>query len=66
MMPLFLVITENKAFAQLCRKALQTQASKAQSSPQRAFATAEKASLPFLPTMFFSTVIVRTIWTTTS
>ena len=27
---------------------------------------AEKASLPFLPTMFFSTVIVRTIWTTTS
>lgn len=43
MMPLFLVITENKAFA-----------------------TAEKASLPFLPTMFFSTVIVRTIWTTTS
>ena len=63
MTPLFLVITENKAFAE---RPLQTQASKAQSSPQRAFATAEKASLPFPPTMFFSTVIVRTIWTTTS
>lgn len=61
MTPLFLVITENKAFAQLCRKSL-----KAQSLPQPALATAEKASLPFLPTMFFSTAIAKTIWTTTS
>ena len=58
MTPLFLVITENKAFAQLCRKAL--------SLPQPALATAEKASPPFLPTMFFSTAIAKTIWTTTS
>ena len=63
MTPLFLVITENKAFAQLCRKSLTNAGFQ---SSKLALATAEKASLPFLPTMFFSTVIAKTIWTTTS
>ena len=66
MTPLFLVITENKAFAQLCRKALTNAGFQSSKQPQPALATAEKASLPFLPTMFFSTAIAKTIWTTTS
>lgn len=66
MTPLFLVITENKAFAQLCRKALTNAGFQSSKLASACLSNGRKASLPFLPTMFFSTAIAKTIWTTTS